>query len=96
MYGEPETLPAIESYPAMPLSQYGASKYSIENYLKIYNRLYNIGYSILRLPNVYGPNQDPHGEAGVVAIFIKVYYQTIIFKYMVMEKIKETTFILTM
>ncbi|MBR91975.1 MAG: UDP-glucose 4-epimerase, partial [Dehalococcoidia bacterium] len=43
VYGEPETLPAIESYPAMPLSQYGASKYSIENYLKIYNRLYNIG-----------------------------------------------------
>ena len=71
MYGEPETLPAIESYPAIPLSQYGASKYSIENYLKIYNRLHNIGYSILRLANVYGPNQDPHGEAGVVAIFIK-------------------------
>ena len=71
VYGEPETLPAIESYPAIPLSQYGASKYSIENYLKIYNRLHNIGYSILRLANVYGPNQDPHGEAGVVAIFIK-------------------------
>ena len=71
VYGEPKNLPALESYPAKPLSQYGASKYSIENYLGIYNRLYKTRHSILRLANVYGPNQDPHGEAGVVAIFIK-------------------------
>tara|TARA_Y100001970_G_scaffold28313_3_gene34657 strand:- start:13430 stop:14368 length:939 start_codon:yes stop_codon:yes gene_type:complete len=71
VYGEPKNLPALESYHAEPLSQYGASKYSVENYLGIYNRLYKTRYSILRLANVYGPNQDPHGEAGVVAIFIK-------------------------
>lgn len=71
VYGEAENLPAKEDSPVMPLSQYGASKYSVENYLEIYKRLYKIKYSILRLANVYGPKQDPHGEAGVIAIFIK-------------------------
>ncbi|MBA31554.1 MAG: UDP-glucose 4-epimerase [Chloroflexi bacterium] len=71
VYGEPKNLPAPENNPIEPLSQYGASKYSIENYLKIYNKLYQTKYTILRLGNVYGPKQDPHGEAGVVAIFIK-------------------------
>jgi UDP-glucose 4-epimerase len=71
MYGEPEDLPASESLPAMPGSPYGASKHTVEVYLPVYKRLFGVQYSILRLANVYGPRQDPHGEAGVVAIFTR-------------------------
>ena len=69
MYGEPEQLPASESFPAEPGSPYGASKHAVEIYLPVYKRLFGIEHTTLRLANVFGPRQDPHGEAGVVAIF---------------------------
>ncbi len=69
VYGEPVYLPCDEEHPINPLSQYGASKYIVELYLAMYKHLYGLPYTILRYPNVYGPRQDPHGEAGVVAIF---------------------------
>ena len=70
-YGEAEILPATESTPIRPLSPYGASKYAVEVYLPVYKNMCGIDYSIVRLANVYGPRQDPHGEAGVVAIFAR-------------------------
>jgi UDP-glucose 4-epimerase len=69
VYGEPEYLPCDEDHPIRPLAQYGASKYIVEHYLRMYRDLYGLEYVVLRYPNVYGPRQDPHGEAGVVAIF---------------------------
>ena len=71
VYGEPEVIPVGESTAAKPLSPYGASKLAVETYLPIYEKLSGLSYTILRLANVYGPRQDPHGEAGVVAIFTK-------------------------
>jgi UDP-glucose 4-epimerase len=62
--------PADEDHPRRPLAPYGASKLAGEGYLQTYNRLYNSGHAVLRYGNVYGPRQDPHGEAGVVAIFM--------------------------
>lgn len=70
LYGEPEYLPCDEEHTIAPLSHYGVSKRVTELYLNLYKRLYGLDYTILRYPNVYGPRQDPHGEAGVVAIFI--------------------------
>lgn len=69
VYGEPQRLPVDEKHPIKPLCPYGASKYSVENYLHIYQKNFNLDYVILRYSNVYGPRQDPFGEAGVVAIF---------------------------
>jgi len=69
IYGECER-PATEDAPRRPLSPYGASKLAGEEYLATYNRLYGAEHVSLRLGNVYGPRQDPHGEAGVVAIFL--------------------------
>lgn len=69
VYGEPEYLPCDERHPINPICPYGASKHTVEHYLYMYHELYNLDYVILRYPNVYGPRQDPHGEAGVVAIF---------------------------
>jgi UDP-glucose 4-epimerase len=69
MYGECDG-PADEDSPRSPLAPYGASKLSAEEYLATYNRLYQTGHVSLRYGNVYGPRQDPHGEAGVVAIFL--------------------------
>jgi len=69
VYGEPKDLPASEITPTRPLSPYGASKLAAETYLPIYERLCGLQHSVVRLGNVYGPRQDPHGEAGVVAIF---------------------------
>jgi len=69
IYGECER-PAREDAPRLPLSPYGASKLAGEEYLAAYNRLHGAGHVSLRLGNVYGPRQDPHGEAGVVAIFL--------------------------
>ena len=70
IYGEPNYLPCDEQHLVAPLCNYGVSKYTVELYLQLYARLYGLDYTILRYPNVYGPRQDPEGEAGVVAIFI--------------------------
>lgn len=69
MYGEPECLPCEENHPIRPLSPYGASKATVEHYLFMYRQNFGLSYTILRYPNVYGPRQDPFGEAGVIAIF---------------------------
>jgi UDP-glucose 4-epimerase len=69
IYGECDS-PAEEGAPLRPLAPYGASKLGAEEYLRTYNRLYGSGHVALRYGNVYGPRQDPHGEAGVVAIFL--------------------------
>jgi UDP-glucose 4-epimerase len=71
VYGEPEHVPVEESHPIAPMSPYGLTKYTFEQYLGLYRRLYGMAYVALRYPNVYGPRQDPHGEAGVVAIFTR-------------------------
>ena len=70
VYGEPQYLPADEQHPIAPRDPYGASKASFELYLPLYSLNYGLRYTILRYPNVYGPRQDPFGEAGVVSIFI--------------------------
>lgn len=69
IYGEPEYMPADENHPISPVCQYGISKHTVEHYLELYHKNYDLSYLSLRFPNVYGPRQDPHGEAGVVAIF---------------------------
>ena len=69
MYGDPEINPCTEETPANPISPYGLSKRVTEDYIALFHRLYRLNYTILRYGNVYGPRQDPHGEAGVVAIF---------------------------
>lgn len=69
IYGEPEVIPADEETPPMPISPYGTSKYAVEKYLQYYKYIYSLDYVALRYANVYGPRQNPHGEAGVVAIF---------------------------
>lgn len=69
LYGEPRYLPCDEEHPVVPLSHYGISKHTVEHYLELYAILYGQDYTVLRYPNVYGPRQDPEGEAGVVAIF---------------------------
>jgi UDP-glucose 4-epimerase len=72
IYGEC-TSPAPESAERNPISPYGTSKLSAEEYLAAYNRLHGSGHVSLRYGNVYGPRQDPHGEAGVVAIFFNCF-----------------------
>jgi UDP-glucose 4-epimerase len=69
LYGDAETIPTSEDAPLRPLSPYGTSKAAAESYLSLYERLHGLSTVALRLANVYGPRQDPHGEAGVVAIF---------------------------
>ncbi len=69
IYGEPKQMPVDETTPVNPLSPYAASKVCGETYLGMYNGLYGLETTALALSNVYGPRQDPHGEAGVVAIF---------------------------
>ncbi len=69
LYGEPDELPVKESTPPRPLSPYGVSKRAVNDYLVAYRELYDIEFTALALANVYGPRQDPHGEAGVVAIW---------------------------
>ena len=69
IYGESEEA-AREDTPTEPLSPYGTAKLAAEEYLRAYNRLYDTRHIALRYGNVYGPRQDPHGEAGVVAIFL--------------------------
>ncbi|MBA4179949.1 MAG: UDP-glucose 4-epimerase [Anaerolinea sp.] len=69
VYGEPQSLPVTESHPIAPMSNYGLSKYTGELYLELTHRTAGLDYTTLRYGNAYGPRQDPHGEAGVVAIF---------------------------
>jgi len=69
VYGEPEVRPTPEGTPKLPLSPYGVTKLSGEYYLNYYRRVHGMEYVALRYSNVFGPRQDPHGEAGVVAIF---------------------------
>jgi UDP-glucose 4-epimerase len=68
-YGEQEEFPAPETHKLEPVSPYGVSKRSSELYLGCYRAMYGLSYVAMRYANVYGPRQDPHGEAGVVAIF---------------------------
>ncbi len=69
VYGEPEVRPTPETAPKLPASPYGVTKLAGEQYLYYYARVHGLDYVALRYSNVYGPRQDPHGEAGVVAIF---------------------------
>jgi UDP-glucose 4-epimerase len=69
IYGEPVSVPCDEDHPAKPLSVYGASKLATEGYLRVLAGAAGFPYTVLRPGNIYGPRQDPHGEAGVIAIF---------------------------
>ena len=69
IYGEQDAFPADEDHPACPLSPYGVAKLASERYLFFYHCQYGLDATCLRYANVYGPRQNPHGEAGVVAIF---------------------------
>jgi UDP-glucose 4-epimerase len=71
IYGEQDYFPADELHPLRPLSPYGITKLVTEKYLFFYQKTYGIDHVVLRYANVYGPRQNPHGEAGVVAIFAK-------------------------
>jgi UDP-glucose 4-epimerase len=70
IYGEPDYTPQDENHPLRPLSPYGITKLSTEKYLYYYEQEYGIPSVALRYGNVYGPRQNPHGEAGVIAIFV--------------------------
>jgi UDP-glucose 4-epimerase len=71
IYGEPAAseLPVKESHPQQPVSPYGVAKRVVTDYLHVYRELHSLEYTSLAMANIYGPRQDPHGEAGVVAIF---------------------------
>jgi UDP-glucose 4-epimerase len=69
IYGEVGKVPPTETAPGNPISPYGITKYTVEYYLNFYNLVHGLKFTILRYANVYGPRQDPHGEAGVVSIF---------------------------
>jgi UDP-glucose 4-epimerase len=69
IYGRDAPIPSMEDVLPLPESPYGIGKYCAEQYLGLYNRLHGTAHSVLRLANVYGPRQDPTGEAGVVPIF---------------------------
>ena len=71
IYGEQDFFPAPETHPARPISPYGITKLCAEHYMFYYKAIHGLDYASLRYSNVYGPRQDPHGEAGVVAIFIQ-------------------------
>jgi UDP-glucose 4-epimerase len=69
IYGDTDVLPTPETVEPLPMAAYGQSKFCAERYLGLYERLYGMATVALRFGNVYGPRQDPHGEAGVIAIF---------------------------
>ena len=71
IYGEQKIFPAPESHPTRPISPYGITKLVAEHYMYYYKMLFGLDYAALRYANVYGPRQDPFGEAGVVAVFIQ-------------------------
>jgi UDP-glucose 4-epimerase len=70
IYGDTNVIPTPETHSELPISPYGVAKLAIEKYLYYYGQVYGLPYVILRYANVYGPRQDPEGEAGVVAIFL--------------------------
>lgn len=70
IYGEAEEYPTTEAYLPRPMSPYAITKFVSEQYLAFYNHQYGLDYTVLRYANIYGPRQIPHGEAGVVAIFM--------------------------
>jgi UDP-glucose 4-epimerase len=70
VYGEPDYLPIDEEHPIKAMSPYGITKHTPEHYIKMYNELYDLKYTIFRYANVYGPRQDSKGEGGVVSIFV--------------------------
>jgi UDP-glucose 4-epimerase len=69
LYGTPESLPLREGHPQHPISPYGVAKKAVGDYLYYYREVHGLDFTVLALANVYGPRQDPQGEAGVVAIF---------------------------
>jgi UDP-glucose 4-epimerase len=69
MYGNPESLPIDEGHPSNPVSPYALSKHTGERYVRLYGHEHGLAWTSLRYANVYGPRQDPFGEAGVIAIF---------------------------
>lgn len=69
LYGDTDVLPTPESHPCTPASAYGAAKLAGESYGSVFSQVHGLEFVALRYANVYGPRQDPHGEAGVVAIF---------------------------
>jgi UDP-glucose 4-epimerase len=69
IYGDTDEIPTPESVAPLPMAAYGQSKFCAERYLGLYERVYGLSTIALRFGNVYGPRQDPHGEAGVIAIF---------------------------
>ncbi|MSQ26427.1 MAG: NAD-dependent epimerase/dehydratase family protein [Dehalococcoidia bacterium] len=69
IYPETQALPIPETHPLQPVSAYGVSKMTVENYLALYKLAFGLRWTAFRYGNVYGPRQDPHGECGVVAIF---------------------------
>jgi len=71
VYGEPKYLPLDENHPLNPISYYGISKHTAEHYFHLAHLQHMLSYVVLRYPNVYGPRQNPEGEAGVVAIFTR-------------------------
>ena len=70
IYGEPTALPVKETYRGTPESPYGISKRVLHDYLAFYRRVHGLDWTVLALANVFGPRQDPYGEAGVVSIFL--------------------------
>ena len=70
VYGIAKEVPLTEEHRELPISFYGLSKYSSEQYIHLYHQLHGLNYAILRYSNVYGMRQNPHGEAGVVSIFV--------------------------
>jgi UDP-glucose 4-epimerase len=75
MYGDTDQVPTPETVEPLPMSGYGQSKFCAERYLGMFQRVYGLSTVSLRFGNVYGPRQDPHGEAGVIAIFCGRYYE---------------------
>ena len=69
LYGDPDKIPCMDDTVPVPVSPYGMSKWIAEQYLEYYYRQYRLNFTSLRYGNVYGPRQDPHGEAGVISIF---------------------------
>mgnify|MGYP001614075798 CR=1 FL=1 len=71
IYGDPDHVPSEECDPVRPLCPYGVTKAAVEMYLHYYSQVHGLAYTTLRYPNIYGPRQDPQGEAGVIAIFAR-------------------------